>query len=299
MLEAITALMMGLTTLGLASPVPSPVLLSDVFISVKTTGLFHNTRLPVLLATWLPEAGRSVHLFTDAPPSSSLANSLKAAGAEMVETGCPSDHSRSALCCKMQAELAAFLNSPAREDWFCHLDDDNYLHLDGLLDTLARFPTSRGQQHYLGKSSIARPLDLLDRRQSPPSPVRFTFGTGGAGVCISRTALQRLESEQQLVSGFQEVGDTIRLPDDVTLGYLMETVLGVKLTPLPSFHSHLEPLRTLKSNDLDSLVTASYSVYEDTGERNSLELGQDQGTDPTAFLKLHRMLHPEAVLQSP
>merc|ERR1712080_546804 len=109
---------MGLTTMGLASPVPSPVLLADVF-SVKTTGLFHNTRLPVLLATWLPEAGRSVHLFTDAPPSSSLANSLKATGAEMVETGCPSDHSRSALCCKMQAELAAFLNSPAREDWFC------------------------------------------------------------------------------------------------------------------------------------------------------------------------------------
>ena len=76
-------------------------------------------------------------------------------------------------------------------------------------------------------------------------------------------------------------------------------MLGVKLTPLHSFHSHLEPLRTLKSNDLDSLVTASYSVYEDTGERNSLKLGQDPDTDPTAFLKLHRMLHPEDVLQSP
>ena len=299
MLGATATFMMGCMAMGLASPVPSPVLLSDVFISVKTSGSFHNSRLSVLLSTWLPLAGPSVHLFTDAPPSPSLAKALKATGAEMVETGCPSDHSRSALCCKMQAELAAFLNSPEREDWFCHLDDDNYLHVDNLLHTLARFPVSRGEQHYLGKSSIARPLDLLDRRQSPPSPVRFTFGTGGAGVCISRAALQRLEAEQQLVSGFQEVGDTIRLPDDVTLGYLMETVLDVKLTPIPSFHSHLEPLRTLKSKEVANLVTASYSVYEDTGERNSLELGQDPAIDPTAFIKLHKILHKDAYLQTP
>ena len=73
---------MGLMALGLASQVPSPVLPSDVYISVKTSGLFHNSRLPVLLSTWLPEAGHSAHLFTDAPPSTSLANSLKKTGAE-------------------------------------------------------------------------------------------------------------------------------------------------------------------------------------------------------------------------
>ena len=106
--------MMGFMAMGLASPVPSPVLLSDVFISVKPSGSFHNSRLSVLLSTWLPEAGPSVHLFTDAPPSHSLAKALKATGAEMVETGCPSDHSRSALCCKMQAELDAFLDTDKR-----------------------------------------------------------------------------------------------------------------------------------------------------------------------------------------
>ena len=36
MLAATVALMMGSMAMGLASPVPSPVLLSDVFISVKT-----------------------------------------------------------------------------------------------------------------------------------------------------------------------------------------------------------------------------------------------------------------------
>ena len=58
--------MMGLMALGLASQVPSPVLPSDVYISVKTSGLFHNSRLPVLLSTWLPEAGHSAAPY--APP---------------------------------------------------------------------------------------------------------------------------------------------------------------------------------------------------------------------------------------
>merc|ERR1712109_346627 len=79
----------------------------------------------------------------------------------------------------------------------------------------------------------------------------------------------------------------------------VKTVLDVKLTPIPSFHSHLEPLRSLKSREVANLVTASYSVYEDTGERNSLELGQDPAIDPTAFIKLHKMLHKDAFLQTP
>ena len=279
----------------LSSPLPPavPVPLSSVFISVKTSSSLHSSRLPPLLATWLPQAGAAVHLFTDAVPSSSLATALATSGARLVETGCPTDHGRSALCCKMQAELLAFLHSPTAEDWFCHLDDDNYLHVEGLLAMLGRHPTSRGQELYLGKASIARPLVLLDRRQSPPTPVTFKFGTGGAGVCISRPAVERLETEHGLVSGFQAAGDTIRLPDDVTLGYMMETVLGVELTPEASLHSHLEPLRTLEQASLGNLVTASYSVHEDSGERNTLELGQDSTGDPTGFLALHKLLHPE------
>jgi fringe protein len=292
----------ALCLLGLAagSPVPPPLAPRDVFLSVKTSGSLHAARLPALLATWLDtQAGPSTHLFTDAAPAPGLAAALAATGAEVVETGCPADHGRSALCCKMQAELSAFLRSPAGEEWFCHLDDDNYLHLEGLLATLARHPTARGQLHYLGKSSIARPLDLLDRRRSPPTPVRFTFGTGGAGVCLSRAAVTKLEAEHGLVSGFQAAGDTIRLPDDVTLGYLMETVLGVALTPVAALHSHLEPLHRLGPLGLSELVTASYGSSEDSVERNVVGLGQDPTTDPTGFLRLHSLLHPETALQMP
>lgn len=281
------------------SPLSPPLHLSDVFISVKTSGSLHSSRLPVLLATWLPQAGPSTHLFTDAPLSPPLGAAVAATGARVEVTGCPADHGRSALCCKMQAELLAFLASPGEEAWWCHLDDDNYLHLEALLPALAAFPTARGERHYLGKASIARPLELLDRRQAPPAPVRFRFGTGGAGVCLSRAVVEGLEEEGGLVSGFQEVGDTIRLPDDVTLGYLVETVAAVPLTTLPGLHSHLEPLARLEGEALAELLTASYSVHEESGERNTLQLGQDPTADPTAFLALHRNLHPETVLSLP
>lgn len=36
------------------------------------------------------------------------------------------------------------------------------------------------------------------------------------------------------------IGDTIRFPDDVTLGFIVEYLLKVPLTTLEAFHSHLE-----------------------------------------------------------
>lgn len=36
------------------------------------------------------------------------------------------------------------------------------------------------------------------------------------------------------------IGDKIRFPDDVTLGFIIEYLLKVPLTVVESFHSHLE-----------------------------------------------------------
>lgn len=36
------------------------------------------------------------------------------------------------------------------------------------------------------------------------------------------------------------IGDKIRFPDDVTLGFIVEYLLKVPLTVVDSFHSHLE-----------------------------------------------------------
>ena len=75
----------------------------------------HASHLPLLLRTWLPVAGSSVHIFTDSKPSKDLQHEISSIGAQIVNTGCRSDHSVEGLSCKMQEELTTFLHSYSKE----------------------------------------------------------------------------------------------------------------------------------------------------------------------------------------
>lgn len=54
---------------------------------------------------------------------------------------------------------------------------------------------------------------------------------------------------------FEEIGESIRLPDDVTVGFIVEHKLGVPLTPIKLFHSHLEPLKLIPKHQLHQQVS--------------------------------------------
>ena len=62
----------------------------------------------------------------------------------------------------------------------------------------------------------------------------------------------------------------MRLPDDVTMGFLVESLAGVAMTRVDQFHSHLEPLRLV--TDLHNQISFSYSSYGEKGERNVVEV---------------------------
>lgn len=53
---------------------------------------------------------------------------------------------------------------------------------------------------------------------------------------------------------FINIGEKIRLPDDVTVGYIVEYLLQKKLTVIEQFHSHLEPMKFLKLDSLSDQV---------------------------------------------
>ena len=53
---------------------------------------------------------------------------------------------------------------------------------------------------------------------------------------------------------FEAKAESIRLPDDVTLGFLVEHKLGLPLTRVKSFHSHLEALRLIPKEELKKQV---------------------------------------------
>jgi len=260
--------------------------LNDIFISVKTTKKFHQSRVVPILDTWYQNAKSSTWFFTD---TKDVKIEERIQEKHFIKTSCPSDHSRQSLCCKMEAEIETFLRETDRK-WFCHVDDDNYVNVQQLRQTLAKF--NPNQDWYLGKVSISKPLQIYDKSQQ--KEVEFVFGTGGAGFCLSRTVVERIGN---LKESFGETGDKIGLPDDVTIGYLVTVRLGVPLTELKEFHSHLEALSRLDSdkNILKQQITFSYGKYED-GTRNyvrvkDLDLSQDQ----TTFYTLHCVLFDQCL----
>lgn len=51
--------------------------------------------------------------------------------------------------------------------WFCHVDDDNYVILPGLLELLSSY--SHTQDVYLGRPSLDHPIEAAERVKSDGS----------------------------------------------------------------------------------------------------------------------------------
>lgn len=268
------------TLVATATAQPSTSL-DDLFITVKTTRGFHHTRLDLILKTWFTLARQQTWFFTDVEDE----EYQRKTGGHLINTNCSASHNRRALCCKMAAEFDAFLQSDKR--WWCHFDDDNYVNVGQLVTTLADYDPLH--DWYLGKPSIRAPLEIINR-DNVSQRISFWFATGGAGFCISRSLALKM---MPIAGGgkFISVGEKIRLPDDVTMGYIIEHLLRKKLTVVDEFHSHLEPMRLLNTDSLDRQVSFSYSQYGT--EMNVLPLdGLDTRLDPTRLLSLHCKLFP-------
>ncbi|KFP10217.1 beta-1,3-N-acetylglucosaminyltransferase manic fringe isoform X2 [Egretta garzetta] len=259
--------------------------LGDIFIAVKTTKRFHQTRMELLLDTWISRVREQTYVFTD-EEDDALKRRM---GDHVVFTNCSAEHSHPALSCKMAAEFDAFLASS--QSWFCHLDDDNYLNPHALLKLLSSYSAS--WEIYLGKPSLNRPIwasETLPNNQT--KSVRFWFATGGAGFCISRKLASKMVP---WASGknFLSTSELIRLPDDCTVGYIIECKVGRQLLPNALFHSHLENLQLIPSSQLTQQVTLSYGVFEN--KLNVIELSGpfSPQEDPSRFRSLHCHLYPD------
>ncbi|KAL0272397.1 UNVERIFIED_CONTAM: hypothetical protein PYX00_005380 [Menopon gallinae] len=147
------------------------------------------------------------------------------------------------------------------------------------------------QDWYLGKPSMRAPLEIVNK-EDKSQKISFWFATGGAGFCLSRALALKMIP---VASGgkFISVGEKIRLPDDVTMGYIIEHVLRKSLTVVDQFHSHLEPLAFLSRDSLHEQISLSYSRYGQD-DLNIVKIeGFEYKQDPTRFLSLHCFLFPQ------
>lgn len=256
---------------------PPTTSIDDIFISVKTTKRYHKSRLSVILKTWFQLAKEQTWFFTDSDDKD-LHNKTHG---HVINTKCPASHHRKALCCKMSVEFDAFMDT--NKKWFCHFDDDNYVNVPRLVEFLKDYNPK--EDWYLGKPSIQRAFEISSKNKTAPK-VKFWFGTGGAGVCISRAlALKMMPAAGG--GQFMRTGEKIRLPDDVTMGYIIEHLLKKPLTVVNQFHSHLEPMKFIRRELLKDQISFSYS------SNNIIKLeGFDILRDPTRFLSLHCLLFP-------
>ena len=60
---------------------------------------------------------------------------------------------------------------------------------------------------------------------------------------------------------FITIGDRIRLPDDVTMGYIIEYLLKKQLTVVEQFHSHLEPMKFLSKDTFHEQVISTFFSF--------------------------------------
>nr|XP_046213139.1 LOW QUALITY PROTEIN: beta-1,3-N-acetylglucosaminyltransferase radical fringe [Oncorhynchus gorbuscha] len=270
---------------GLGSRSRTPLELKDIFIAVKTTRKYHKSRLDLLFQTWVSKAKEQTFIFTDGEDQ----ELRRRAGANVVNTNCSAAHTRQALCCKMSVEYDKFIESQRK--WFCHMDDDNYVIVPSLLKLLSSFQHT--QDVYLGRPSLDHPIEAAERVKSDGSvSVKFWFATGGAGFCISRGLALKMSPWASL-GNFISTAEKIRLPDDCTIGYIIEALLEVTLTHTHLFHSHLENLQRLPTDTVLEQVTLSYGGFEN--RRNVVSIGGAFSLveDPSRFKTVHCLLYPE------
>ena len=166
------------------------------------------------------------------------------------------------------------------------------MNVPALLKKLAHFDYN--SEWYLGKPSIPNALEVINK--SDKKKVSFWFATGGAGFCLSRPLVEKMAP---LVANgeFVATGENIRLPDDVTVGYIIEHKLGVPLTVVRTFHSHLEPLRLLPESSMADQISFGYAAPSPSQQSNHIALSQglSELDDPTRFISLHCYLFPQSL----
>lgn len=257
----------------------------DVFIAVKTTKKFHQSRLNLLLDTWISRNMQQTYVFTDGEDD----ELKKKIGSHAINTNCSAAHSRQALSCKMAVEYDKFIESGRK--WFCHVDDDNYVNVRTLVKHLSQYPHT--QDMYIGKPSLDRPIEATERLgDNKMKPVNFWFATGGAGFCVSRGLALKM-SPWASGGHFMNTAEKIRLPDDCTIGYIIESVLGVPLTRSNLFHSHLENLQQVSRSEIHKQITLSYGMFENKSNIINMKGAFPVEEDPSRFKSVHCLLYPD------
>ncbi|KAE9554841.1 hypothetical protein FO519_001956 [Halicephalobus sp. NKZ332] len=181
----------------------------------------------------------------------------------------------------MNRQLRLFAETNAK--WSCLMDDDNFVNVPLLKEILLSMDESK--PYYLGKKSTGESISIYDRSTATRP---FDFGTGGAGICMSQATIQKM-TPRLANDGFRTLGSRFRLTDDLALGFFMSNILGIELTEMKNFHSHLEYLRAIPLKELKFQPVLSGGSIRGFNNDNLVSLPYlfEPDKDPLKFRSLY------------
>ncbi|CAF1636183.1 unnamed protein product [Adineta ricciae] len=212
---------------------------------VRTISKYYSSRLSYLLQTWIKTVATDVYFITDNHLPHIDFNHFITTQKTCGNTS----HSVQSLCCQTSHDFLLYRQHLNKYQWFCHFDDDQYVHIDNLYRYLSTL--NHQKAYYIGRNS----WNMTFKRKKSPHPGHFWFATLGAGVCFSRRTIDLLESYTKTVSQFVNGCLKEFYPDDIYLGFILNNYLNISLTKNIEFHSHLE--RSL-FNDKRDLIDNFY-----------------------------------------
>ncbi|CAK8689262.1 fringe glycosyltransferase-like [Clavelina lepadiformis] len=261
--------------------------LKDLFMTVKTTHMNYETRIPLLLKTWCKaKVQEQVYFVTDKDDE----NLQKATGNHLVPTKCGETHGKPDLCCKTGVEFDIFyFKSTAK--WWCHFDDDTYVNIDRLLEYLETLNWKK--PHYTGGDHGS------DHRFKTKFLGRLYYAgyLTGSVRCLSRSLahlMQPFLGQGALV----EFCEQTNKPDDILMGVLINGILNVTMTRSNLFHDHTfgQSFSDIKPEEWKSQISFSYSKYSNSNKGvnfgDGIEPAFDHREDKTRLLSIHCHLHP-------
>jgi fringe len=155
---------------------------------IRTSSHFYRKRFIYLLQTWISLVSDNAFFVTDR-----VLSNVTLDHTSLTELTCgPDVHSMNTLCCKTAHDFLLFHHHRRTYDWFCHFDDDQYVHTDNLRQYLSTLDSHRS--YYIGRNSWSKPL----KRTKEPYPQAFWFATLGAGICLSGDLVDRLEPYRRM-----------------------------------------------------------------------------------------------------
>ncbi|XP_065903066.1 beta-1,3-N-acetylglucosaminyltransferase manic fringe-like [Dysidea avara] len=284
----------------------------NIYFSVKSCSRNYKTRVFTSMLTWFQVLDKD-ELAIISDNSSAVkpyTDIVRRSGFNLIISSCKDDHSRYGLCCKTGIEFSSYYkalekhnDNKDRYQWYCHVDDDEYVNVPQLSHVLQQYDPSK--PYYIGKfpwnlrrKFSENPYIRVDddarvrikQRNLTMMANHYQYATG-ASYCLSYALMMK---GKDFFNGIEELTSTCELAgntDDIAIGFIIEVILGYNLTDTEYMFNQYDELDDFSIEQISKFLTVSFYVKK--GKTiHAVPLQYNIPGDRSRFMAYHCLLYP-------